>query len=240
MTLDIRIRSAVDETREKISGLTPPPIRQTRRLQQWSWAVASAVLVAVVLLVWPGLRERPLAEVGPGEVVVAENPLVVRGATSPEPDFDASALGERVEMSGVEDISGLMADIQQPESPITGDLAKVTVVGRAATGHAVALVQGGDDGPSWCIWIGTAADNNSCAGDKGDLRRPIIHNYQGLSTWGPLPEETSVVLLATGDETLWTQPVGRVAVFTSEAPLAGYTLTAYDQNGNVIHQGRSD
>lgn len=242
MSVETRLRSAAEDTREKIAGLAPPPLKPSRRQAVLGWAVAGLVFVLAAVFLAPRLTTDEVAtEPGPGETVLLEGPptLVVRGAESPEPEFDTAALGEEVVIGGVDDLelTRLVAAIETADpEPLEGELAKITVVGTLTDGTTVALLSGGGSEPDACIWQASPANGYSCFGPP-DLQTPITSTFAGTTTWGPLPADTSVAQLSRGDESYWQRPVGRVAVFDVEVPAerGGYTLKAFDEDGNIVH-----
>lgn len=243
MSVDTRLRSAAEDTREKISGLTPPPVMHRPQRAVWGWAVAGLAVGLVVVFLAPRLTtdQRLIAEPAPGELVLLEGPptLVVRGAESPEPEFDTTELGAQVVLDGVVDLelTRLVAGIETADpEPLGGQLAKITVVGTLSDGSTIALLSGGGTEPDACIWQASLANGYSCFG-LPDLQTPITSTFAGTTTWGPLPADTSVAQLIRGDESYWQRPIGRVAAFDIELPAdrGGYMLKAFDVSGNIVH-----
>lgn len=244
MSVETRLRIAAGDTREKISGLTPPPLRQGHRRALLGWAVAGLAFVLAAVFLAPGLTSDQgvaAAEPGPGETILSEDSLtlVVRGAESPEPEFDTSALGEEVVLGGVNDLelTRLIADIAtiDPE-PLGRHLAKITVVGTLSDGSTIALLSGGGTDPDACIWQASPANGYSCF-ELPDPQTTVRSTFAGTTTWGPLPANTSVAQLRIGDDSYWQRPVGGVAGFDIAIPdvRGGYTLRALDAKGNIVH-----
>lgn len=243
MSVETRLRKAAEDTREKISGLTPPPVRQQHRRAVWGWAVVGFAVVLAAVFLTPRLttNQRVVAEPAPDETIHSEDfpTLVVRGAESPEPEFDTTELGEEVVLGGVDDpeLTRLVAGIEtaDPEA-VGGELAEITVVGTLGDGSTIALLSGEGAEPDACIWQTSPTNGYSCFG-LPDLQTPITSTFAGTTSWGPLPADTSVAQLIQGDESYWQRPIGRVAAFDIELPAerGGYMLKAFDASENIVH-----
>ncbi|MGH8926171.1 MAG: hypothetical protein ACRDWA_16300 [Acidimicrobiia bacterium] len=211
-------------------------------------AAIGVVVLPLVLVNLPSADQISSTYVGNGEVVLLEDPLVVRGTDSPEPAFDTSSLGVEVPLLELSDIQSSILQVEQNLLSPQDQVVKHVVAGELASGSVAGIVQtAGERG--WCLWIIPPTDARpSCSGRNTNEPHPLIgvnpgtdfptdeaHNLQGTFAWGPLPPEVSVVAVDYGDTTLWQRPVSGIVLFDIDNPDQDHiTYTAYDQNGNVI------
>lgn len=259
MTLDSRLRSAVEDTQSRISGLQPSPIRRrSRRIPTAGWVAVAAAFVVVIVITWPRLEtdQHFVAGVASGETLLSEDPLVVRGAPGPTPQFDTAQLGTEIQLMEVNDIDVIVSRIEQTDFADKGEVFKVIVAGAMDTGATAGIVffpttPGTNGELEWCLWIVPSyGDRSSCSGAPGRAigEDPVLGMYPdtdkpdsatwrlGTLAWGPAPGNTSVVTLTYGDTSLWQKPVGGVALFHVDIPVGDeMVLTALDQNGNTIY-----
>lgn len=224
------------DTKEQVIGKKPIGV--------WLVAAAAALILgAAILLVTQGSEEapvateptpptivEPLSEVGPGEVQLSIDPLVVVGAPSPVPEFEIASLGTEVPLIEVSDYSVIVDPVKA--APDIGGLIKVTVVGVTERGVGAAILE---TSLLPCLWVGTQSDFSCPA--MLPLNTPIVttRNLAGAMTWGPLPADTSVVTLRYGNTSVWQRPVaGMLLVDTDMGEGEEFELTAFDTNGNEI------
>jgi hypothetical protein len=178
-------------------------------------------------------REHPDLE--PGETLLLIDPLVVGGASSPNPDFDPSTLGVANELADIED-AALIVDQLVGSSTLRygteASLVKVTVVGVTKGGSIAAILR---TPYATCLYVSTPSASVCRTVGSKDMPGVNSLGLAGTITWSPLPEGTSVVTLEYGDVTLWQQPVGGVAIFDTEMNDGDqFTLTALDADGRTI------
>lgn len=234
MTVESRLRRAAAETRQAISGLEPPTDRLPRRRFRpvLGWALAAAAIMIVFL---GPLLYRGHPDLEPGETLLLIDPLVVGGASSPNPDFDPSTLGVDNELADIED-AALIVDQLVGSSALRhgteASLAKVTVVGVTKGGSIAAILR---TSYSTCLYVSTPSASVCRTVGSKDMPGVNSLGLAGTITWNPLPEGTSVVTLEYGDVTLWQQPVGGVAIFDTDMNDGDqFTLTALDADGRTI------
>jgi len=243
MTLDSRLRSAVDDTRKRISGLQPPPIRDRRRwIPAVGWVAAAAALVIVVVVAWPrpDTDQPVVTDVAPGEIILSQDPLVVRGAPSPEPRFATAPLGTEVVLNEPDEIGEILSQLAETSIATEGGVGKVIVAGAIESGDTAGMILADMPRPArteWCIWIiRPSGDSPGCAGGLDlDDQFPVSHSYHGLFAWGPAPANTSVVTLTYNDTSLWQRPVGGVVLFNFPVIPGQFVMSALDENGDPIH-----
>ncbi len=236
MTTESRLRRAAEDTHRTISGLRPPSLRPERRLPlSLRWAVAAAVILTALLipLMQVGQPVAQPLDLGPGEVVLLEEPLVVKGAPAPSPEFDASKLGTRAGLGDIEDPSLLARmTLFYPENT-NATIVKITVIGVTDAGSTAAILH---RSITKCLWVRTG-DYQSCR-LFGTLDAPGVNSrgLAGAMVWGPLPEGTSVVGLHYGQTSLWQEPVGGYALFDTDMGDGDqFALTAYGSDGESLH-----
>ena len=253
-TLEDHLNRAGEEVRTASDQL--PPVRAPRshlartRLIV-TVGVAVAVAVVAIPLIWVsliGIDGTPAADIGQGEVVLLEEPLVVRGAPGPDPAFDTSDLGVEVVLEDPSDIEGSIRRVENDLLSPTDEVTKHVVAGELVSGSMAGIVQTtGERG--WCLWIIPPTEARpSCSGRNDNSPEALVggnpgtdtpsdgaNDLQGTFAWGPLSPEVSVVTVAFGDTTLWQRPVGGIALFDIDNPgRDDIRYTAYDEHGNVI------
>ncbi len=254
MKLDSRLQAATDETRRQLSGLTPPPIQSSHRRLVSIAGIAAATALVVAVVVWLGITplNRPADEevyLGPGEILLLEEPIVVQGAPAAEARFNVAELGEEAMLGPVTDITML---VSQVERMTMGDVLRITVIGVTGDGATVALVLAKgmrpdvgplrlscvwrDDWSSVCSWD-LIEEIPSGPGGLPTPDHPSTAYGIGPSTlyWEPAPEGTSVVVFTSNDTSKWQRPIGGVAVFDTDLRDGDeFLLTALDADGNTI------
>ena len=259
MTLDSQLQAAADETRERLSGFTPPPVPSSRqRLAPIAWMASAAALV-VSVVVWSGITplSRPADDevyLGPGETLLSDKPTVVQGAPSVEPLFNVAELGEEAPLGPVTDLTELVAQVQENRE---GEVLRITAIGVTGDGATVALVHADEVGLDLrplrlvCLWIdgwfstcsGTPIDEIADQpGGLPDLQTeselvPLVYTIPGpsLLAAGSAPEGTSVVVFTSNGTSMWQRPVGGIAVFDIDLREGDvFVLTALDANGDTI------
>ena len=164
-------------------------------------------------------------EVLEGEVFLSEDPPMVQGAPGPEPEFDTSSLGTEWPLAPMETIEITPYLVR----PLVEDL-KITIMGVTRDGTEAAVVDGG----GYCVWA-KGSGEGSCRNFAEEQTIVGHRGFDGIVSWGPLPETTSVVVVEYGDTSLWQRPVGGFAVFDTElGESQEFTLTAMDVNGATI------
>jgi len=239
---------------EELTSTTLAPKRRPP-ISGWLTFATAFLLVAVLggLVVWATLSEQSdsdtASDPASGEVVLLQDPLVVRGAESPEPLFDTSQLGTEVELSEPADIGATIVRIEEwLEDVEEDDIIKYVVAGAISTGAQAGTLET-SSGRGWGLWIVPATDAlPSWSGSNENEPQLLIGwhpgtdhpteadiGLQGTFAWGPLSTEASVVTASHGDTTVWQRPVGGIAVFDITNPAQHPIVwTAYDQNGDVI------
>jgi hypothetical protein len=165
-------------------------------------------------------------ELEEGETFLSEEPPIVNGAPAPEPEFDASTLGMEWPMEAVEsmEISPYLV------RPLVPDL-KITLIGATPDGTEAAIV----DSMDTCVWA-KGTSEGLCTQLVGEDAVVAHGGFDGIVSWGPLPDNTSVVVLEYGDTSLWQRPVAGFAVFDTEMGQGDeFTLSAIDAAGDTIH-----
>jgi hypothetical protein len=229
--------------------LSPRPSRISGTL---AFGATFVALVAIGGLVvwgsWSSQRsDDPWLESGSDEVVLLDDPLVVRGARAPEPVFDTSNLGVEVRILDPIDVESTVVRVEQglltPQDPVI----KHVFAGSLTTGAQAGLVQTSSR-RHWCLWIVPPNDARpSCSGRNSPDTTPVVGIHpesdlpssdaglQGILAWGPLPGEVSVAAVAYGNTAYWQRPVGGIALFDIRNPNQDHiSLTAYDRNGVVV------
>lgn len=238
---------------EELGSSTLAPKRRPQ-VPGWLAFATAFLLVAVLggLAVWATLSEQSdsvtASDPASGEVVLLQDPLVVRGADSPEPLFDTSQLGTEVVLSEPADIGATIVRIEEwLEDVEEDDIIKYVVAGAISTGAQAGTLETSSE-RGWGLWIVPPTDAlPSWSGRNDNESESLIgwhpgtdspteaDDLQGTLAWGPLPPETSVITASYGDTTVWQRPVGGIAVFDITNPAQHPIVwTAYDQNGDVI------
>lgn len=241
---------------EELTSITLAPKRRPR-LSGWLAFATAFLLVAMIggFAVWANLGGEAdsdtVTDPASGEVILLQDPLVMRGADGPEPLFDTSQLGAEVVLTEPADIKGTIDRIEDwlfPGGQINEDnVIKYVVAGAISTGAEAGTIETSSE-VGWALWIIPPTDAHPMwAGRNDNEPHPLIGNHpgtdspteaddlQGTFAWGPLSAETSVISVSYGDTTVWQRPVGGIAVFDIGNPAQQPIVwTAYDQNGNVI------
>ncbi len=251
-TLEDHLNQAGEEIRQASNHMPPvrtPKSHPVRRglIAAVGVALAAALLVMPVLLVnRPPIDPIAQTDVNPGETILMDNPLVVRGAPGPEPQFDTTSLGAEIQMAQPTGIEEILSRIEH--LPGEEEVTKYIVAGRIENGAQAGILYA-PGGLEWCLWVIPPSDAlASCSGRRSSDESPVLALHPGSDTpdltkkqntlaWGPTPENTSVVTITYDETSLWQKPVGRVVLFSdvSIPDGEGLLLTALDHNGNVIH-----
>lgn len=254
MNVDTRLREASETVRQARRGaqFTSGPPSRARVPGPLVFAAAFLMVVFVGgLAVWATLSEQSdsdtASDPASGEVVLLQDPLVVRGADSPEPLFDTSQLGTEIVLSEPADIGATIVRIEEwLEDVEDDDIIKYVVAGAISTGAQAGTLETSSE-RGWGLWIVPATDAlPSWSGSNENEPQLLIgwhpgqfateaDGLQGTLAWGPLSPETSVITASYGDTTVWQRPVGGIAVFDITNPAQHPIVwTAYDQKGDVI------
>lgn len=259
MSLETRIkaglRTAVDvepaSRPASVSAVKAAAERRNRRNRFAGLTVSGlALVVAVIVMTILAGVEGPY--VGEGEVLLATDPVVVRGAASPEPQFDTSGLGIEEPLSPLMDIAKALEVVRIETED--GQLIRVTTIGTTVGGHdAIVLhyegtVFSGRRLQLRCLL--TSPGGGSCGGhdlqnvinEPGGLVQPESptepNSYEvgvpGVLMWDA-PPGTSIVVLTVNGEPKWQRPIGGVAVFdTNLVDGDRFTLAALDEYGDDL------
>ena len=231
MTVDDRLRAAAEDTRQKIDGLTRPPVRRKRLgVSTLRWVTAMAAVLVLVGTIWIQVSVEPPFDVEPGEVVLSVDPPVVAGAPAPAPRFETSSLG--IEQP-LREIDGILAKADLMGAHGRGELLKLTAVGMTELGSMAALV---DSSHLGCIWIdGQSGEWCRVIEGSSDMPAVISRGLSGTIAWGPLPSEVSTVVLEYGDMRFWQRPVAGIALFETEMREGDdYALIGLDSRGETV------
>ena len=253
-TLEDHLNHAGEEVRQASTQLPPvraprPHLVRNRLIARVGVAAAvAAVVVPLILVNLPVIDGTLPVDVGQGEVVLLEEPLVVRGINGPDPLFDTSGLGVEVALLEPSDIEDSILRVEENLLSPSDEVEKHVVAGELASGSIAGIVQtAGERG--WCLWIIPPIEARpSCSGRNDNTPEAVIgvnpgtdvptdeaNDLQGTYAWGPLSPEVSVVTVAYGDTTLWQRPVGGIALFDIDNPARDHiTYTAYDKHGSVV------
>lgn len=184
-----------------------------------------------------------------GEVIVSEDPLIVRAAVAEAPRFDTSTLG--VEVVFDDDLDPDDPDVAELiDSGRPGDQWKVTLIGRIDGEPLVVMF--GEDTMGRTEPPFTRARRTSWAGaqilweheepDDTDIDRPTNTTVDilprlpvGLTVWHLLPEGTSIVAYADSTQQLWQHARDGLAAFPSQLDRdEAWRMVAYDADGNEL------
>ncbi|MCP3934325.1 MAG: hypothetical protein GY708_03015 [Actinomycetia bacterium] len=204
-----------------------------------------------------------LSFVLPGETVIAQDPLIVTAPPGPEPEFDTSELGQRLEFEPIDEVPPELAELwSHPRRPFPDSVViKVTLLGAI-------------DGEPWVVWVsdgpntdggdgadvtanvrsrfmGSPSGGGHGSGDLvpasslariepvpagGRIERGISHSGpNGWVTWDNLPADTAAVTFADDDHQLWITPRAGVAVFPTQLTNGErFFLEAFNIDGERI------
>lgn len=191
-----------------------------------------------------------------GEVIVSNDPLIVRAAIADPPRFDTSNLGTEVVFEQLDLDAPDVAEILESSWP--GERWKATLVGRVDGRPLVASFEIGTMGRDGPPYTRTRRTSNAVtavlwehvsAGDT-NIDRPADATVEtlpplpvGLTTWQLLPEGTSVVSYTDSTQRLWQQARDGLVAFPSQLDRdEGWEMIAYDIDGAPLdsRQGVAD
>lgn len=253
-TLEDHLNHAGEQVRRASTQLPPvraprPHLVRNRLIARVGVAAAVvAVVVPLILVNLPDIDGTRPVDVGQEEVVLLEEPLVVRGTYGPDPAFDTSGLGVEVALLDPSDIEASILLVEENLLSPTDEVESHIVAGELASGSMAGIVQtAGERG--WCLWIIPPTEARpSCSGRSDNSPEAVIgvnpgtdfptdedNDLRGTYAWGPLSPEVSIVTVAYGDTSLWQRPIGGIALFDIDNPNRDYiSYTAYDEHGNIV------
>ena len=86
----------------------------------------------------PAIDGTPPVDVGQGEIVLLEEPLVVRGTYGPDPVFDTSGLGVEVALLDPSDIEDSILRVEENLLSPSDEVEKHVVAGELTSGSSQA------------------------------------------------------------------------------------------------------
>lgn len=229
-------------------------------------AVAVLVMGGVLVAVRSGNNQTESVAtapnlVFPGETVLSADPLIVVAAVGPEPEFDTSDLGTRIEFDPITELTPELEGLITSRRDRPGSkLVKATLLGELR-------------GEPWLITVIDTPDHTDPGlGGSGHLRDRMLGNSSGASgtggfvdpdslemievprlsetpvpgitsgstgsvIWDGLPSEVAVATLVGNGQRMWTTPRSGVAVFPAEIENGErYAIQAFSLDGELLRE----